>query len=180
MKRAMLFTLLLSVASWACGSKAPAPAPVVETPPVVDDTPTLDKLPAITADGGNVVVAIGATLVVKDRKDATAHEHAFADATEANARLAEVHGERDLQPLAAVVSGGSFDIRFNDGRVIVMSGGSPVHDKTYRAWTKPPAETCTGNASVDATWADQTRKLALLRITFEPADACTQYHVVAW
>jgi hypothetical protein len=176
MKRAMLFTLLLC----ACGSKAPPPAPVAEAPPPVDDTPTIDTLPAVTADGSNVVVAVGSVLVVKDRKDATAHEHAFADAAEANAQLAKVHGERDLQPLAAVVSGGSFDIRFNDGRVIVMSGGSPVHDKTYRAWTKPPSETCTGNPSVDATWADQSRKLALLRITFEPAETCAQYHVVAW
>lgn len=176
MKRTILLTVLLS----ACGSKAPAPAPVAEAPPPVDDTPTIDTLPAVTADGGNVVVAVGSVLVVKDRKDATAHEHAFADAAEANAQLAKVHGERDLQPLAAVIAGSSFDVRFNDGRVIVMSGGSPVHDRTYRAWTRPPADTCTGAARVDATWADAARKVALLRIRFEPAEACTRYHVVAW
>lgn len=176
----MTRAILLSILLCACGSKAPAPAPVAETPAPVDDTPTVDSLPAVTADGENIVVASGSTLLVKDRKDATAHEHPFAAAEEANAQLAEVHAERDLRPLEAVVPGSSFDVRFNDGRVIVMSGGSPVHDRAYKAWTRPPADTCTGAANVDATWADAALKIALLRIRFEPADACTQYHVVAW
>jgi hypothetical protein len=175
----MTRTILVAALLCACGSKPPAPQPVAEPEAPVDTTPTLDRLPAITADGANVVVAAGLTLLVMDRADAVAHEHAFANADEANAQLRTVHAERELHPLETVAPGGSFDVRFNEGRVIVMSGGSPVHDKTYRAWTRPP-EACSGAASVDATWADAGRKVALLRLRFEPAETCARYHVVAW
>lgn len=177
MNRAILLTALLC----ACGSKAPVPEPAPATPGPVDTTPTLDRgLPAVTADGSNVVVVAGATLLVKDRADATVHEHDAANADEANGYLARAHAERDLHPLDAVTPGGSFDVRFNEGRVIVMSGGSPLHDRSYKAWTKPPAETCQAPARFDAAWADASRKVALLRITFEPAADCTRFHVVAW
>jgi hypothetical protein len=208
--------LLVCVALAACGGgAAPAPsnvappreAPITPAPSIArapEDGPfTWTGLPAVTADGSNVVIANaredGArgepnlTLLVKDRADALVEEQVVlapdgeqpwrANLDTTNAYLARVHQERELVPLAPI-AGSGLEVAWDEGRLIVRSGDAAVVEREHRDWTIAPTPQCENPSFLADAWTDAARKLVLVKISYRGTDTCwepdSSYHVVAW
>ncbi len=130
------------------------------------------------------------------------------DVQGANQWLAERHQQRDWRPLTAaappappddgaeedaddVITLGAVEVRWNEGHLVVTSGGAKVVDATHADWTVKPYpmcdscdETCVNPSTLRAVAGDLANRLLVVTIAYRGNDSCWEpsaaQHVVSW
>ncbi|MCE9580280.1 MAG: hypothetical protein K8W52_44595 [Deltaproteobacteria bacterium] len=90
-----------------------------------------------------------------------------------------------------VVTLGAVEVHWNEGHLVVTSGGATMVDATHADWTVKPypmcqscAETCENPSSLRAVVGDVARRLIVVTIGYHGNDSCWEptavQHVVSW